>query len=152
MQRYLNKNPKRLYENPKIFADKWCLYARQWHHLSFRPTCDHHASIHANSPHHCQRWEGGFSYIQKDKIRMYLFLPNLYCFCNQKEHGRLRALIRAVIHMISVVWVMWAAYFDQYLTIYFPKILLTKLGMEGGGGWTTPGGGGWDCRGPYFGT
>ena len=108
IQNYLSKNicMKRrtnIHEEGKIFADKWCLYARQWHHLSFRPTCDHHASIHANSPHHCQRWEGGFSYIQKDEIRMYLFLPNLFCFCNQKEHGRLRALIRAVIHMISVV-------------------------------------------------
>ena len=54
------KIQKHLNKNPKIFADKWCLYARQWHHLSFRPTCDHHASIHANSPHHCQRWEGDF--------------------------------------------------------------------------------------------
>ena len=71
-------------KNRKIFADKWCLYARQWHHLSFRPTCDHHASIDANSPHHCQRWEGGFSYIQKDKIRMSFF----YLFLEQKQYFR----------------------------------------------------------------
>ena len=65
IQNYLSKNicMKRrtnIHEEGKIFADKWCLYARLWHHLSFRPTCDHHASIHANSPHHCQRWEGDF--------------------------------------------------------------------------------------------
>ena len=48
-----------------IFADKWCLYARQWHHLSFRPTCDHHGSMHANSLHHCQRWEGDFHTLYK---------------------------------------------------------------------------------------
>ena len=66
----------------QIFADKWCLYARQWHHLSFRPTCDRHASIHANSPDHCQRWEGEFhikykrpyEYKRASKLYLYFFL------------------------------------------------------------------------------
>ena len=64
-KKYLYEEKKRNIRGKTIFADKWCLYARQWHHLSFRPTCDHHGSMHANSLHHCQRWEGDFHTLYK---------------------------------------------------------------------------------------
>ena len=125
----------------QIFADKWCLYARQWHHLSFRPTCDRHASIHANSPDHCQRWEGKFHtkykrpYEYKGASKLYLYFLFSKTIFTSPEYGAQKRSPKNTNHSIICGTVfdkkqLWIEGVSLSLQINSAKVIFFGLSIK----------------------